>query len=177
MREETTTRTLYKFNELSEDAKGKAIQDQADINVDYEWWYGVYEDAENVGLKITEFDLDRYRHAKGKFINSAEETAEAIKANHGESCESYKTAEAYLQERELLVKKYSDGIKLDIVAEDNEYEFDNECDDIDAEFLKSILEDYSIMLQHEYEYLTSSEAIKEIIDANEYEFTVDGKLA
>ena len=48
--------------------------------------------------------------------------------------------------------------------------------DLENEFLQSLLEDYSIMLQNESEYLQSAEAIRETIEANEYEFTEDGKL-
>jgi hypothetical protein len=32
------------------------------------------------------------------------------------------------------------------------------------------------MLRHEYEYLTSEEAIKETLIINEYDFTIDGKI-
>ena len=47
---------------------------------------------------------------------------------------------------------------------------------LEAEFLKSILEDYSIILQKEYEYLTSREAVEETIEANDYHFTENGNL-
>ena len=176
MREDTVTTKVYSFAELSDEAKENAIQNLYDINVNYEWWDCEFEDAKTVFLKITEFDLDRNRHCKGQFIESAEETAEAILREHGESCETYQTAKNYLDERTALVAKYSDGIKTDEVAEDNEYDFDNDCDELDNEFLRSILEDYSIMLQKQYEYLCSEKVIIETIEANEYEFTEDGKL-
>lgn len=35
---------LYKFTELSKDAKQKAIEQFHDINVDYSWWEFVYDD-------------------------------------------------------------------------------------------------------------------------------------
>ena len=173
MRVETTSRELFTFAELSEAAKEAAIENLSDINVDYEWWDSVYENAKMVGLKITEFDLDRNRHCKGRFINSALDTAEAILREHGQHCESYKTAEAYLQERAAFIKT-----ELKANAADDEFsEDDIDFDDIDMDFLKSILEDYSIMLQKEYEYLSSAEAIIETIEANEYEFTAEGRLA
>ena len=56
-------------------------------------------------------------------------------------------------------------------------EWENKMIIIEDEFLKSLLEDYSIILQKEYEYQTSEEAIIESIKANDYEFTEDGKLA
>jgi len=75
-----------------------------------------------------------------------------------------------------LVKSYSNGIDINTVTEENEDDFDDDCDDLDADFLKSLLEDYRIILSKEYDYLTGEEAIKETIQANEYEFTEGGKL-
>ena len=175
MREDTVTTKVYSFVELSELAKENAIQELSDINTDYEWWDGEYMDAENVGIKITEFDIGRGSFCRGS-IDDVEETANKIIAEHGDMCETYQTAANYLKDRGELVKKYSDGIKTDEAAEDNEYDFDQECDELDAEFEKSILEDYRIMLEKQYEYLCSDEAIIETIEANEYDFTEDGKL-
>jgi len=168
---------VYQFSELSDEAKEVAIENLADINVDYGWWDCTYEDAARIKLRITEFDLDRNRHCAGEFIEDAKDVASAILNQHGNKCETYQTARGYLDERAELVKKYSDGKELDVVAEDNEWDFDNDCDELNAEFFRSILEDYSIILQKEYEYLTSEEAIIETIEANEYEFTEDGILA
>lgn len=69
-----------------------------------------------------------------------------------------------------------DGKRTNIVAEGNEYDFDNEADDLEADFLKSICEDYRILLRQEYEYRQSKDAIIETIEANEYEFKADGSL-
>ena len=67
----THTINTYSFNELSEEAQQKAIENLSDINVNFDWWNFTYEDAKNIGLKITSFDLDRRRHAKGQFLLSA----------------------------------------------------------------------------------------------------------
>jgi hypothetical protein len=63
------------------------------------------------------------------------------------------------------------------VSEDNEQAFDDECDDLENEFKNNLLEEYANILQLECEYLQSEEAIKETIEANEYEFDEDGNLA
>jgi hypothetical protein len=167
---------LYKFSELSEELQQKAIEKHYDINVNYEWWDGIYQDAENIGLKLTGFDLDRNRHATGEFIEYAVNCAEKIIKEHGEGCETYKTAQSFLSDYKDLVAKYSDGVKTDEVTEENEYEFDCECDDLENDFLNSILEDYSILLQQDYEYQTSKEAIIETIEANDYDFTENGEM-
>jgi len=171
---ETRTYNVFKYKELPPEIQEKAVEKLYDINLHYEWWDCEYEDAKRVGLKLDGFDLDRNRHCTGDFIDSAEETAEMIVKEHGKDCDSRQTAVNYLADRAKLVKQYSDGKTLDIVTEDNEYDFDNDCDDLDAEFLRSILEDYSIILQQQYEYLASAEAIIETIEANDYDFTKDG---
>lgn len=170
------TYNVYKFEELTEKQKEKAIENLRDINVDYDWWTCTYEDAKIIGIEITSFDLDRNRHAKGKFIDSALDCAHAIEKEHGEHCTTYKTAKEYLNNRDNLVKKYEDKNNLGYVDEEKEYEFDNECDDLDNEFLQSLLDDYSIMLQNEIEYFTSDESIIETIQANDYDFTENGKI-
>ena len=172
-----TIRTkVYKFAELSNDAKEKAIENFYGLNVDYNWWQFTYEDAKNIGLKLDGFDLDRNLHADGKFISSisAYECAEKIICEHGERCETHKTAKEFISNYDNLVEKYSDGLKKDVVKEGNEWDFDNDVEELESDFLKSLLSDYAQMLQNEYEYLTSSKAIIETIEANEYEFTKDG---
>ena len=173
---ETREYKVYKYNELTEDQQQKVLEIYAYINMEYDWWDHIYEDAKTVRLQIDSFDLDHNRHCTGNFIEYAEDTAKKIIAEHGESCETWGTATNYLAERAELVKKYSDGVSIDIVAEDNEYDFDKECEEIDAEFLRSILEDYSILLQKEYEYLSNEEAIIETIKVNDYDFTEDGEI-
>lgn len=175
MRTITTTVEAYKFEELSEKAKEKALQKLSNINLDYQWWNDQYEDAANVGLKITSFGLDRYKEAEGKFLWSATEVADKIMSEHGNQCETYKTAFNFLNERDTLVRKFSDGVNFDVVTEENAYEFDQEADELEEQFLEDLLSDYSDILQKQYEHLYSDEAIIETIEANAYEFTVDGE--
>jgi len=161
---------IYSFSELSEEAQQKAISKQCGINViNVEWWDNLYEDAKEIGLKITSFDLDRNRHAKGEFILSANEVAENIIKNHGDIFGStYKTAQNFIEEWNPLFHAYETG------GENTDLEGD--INDLKACFLNSLLEDYSILLQNEYEYLQTDEAIKDTIEANEYEFTEEGEI-
>jgi hypothetical protein len=55
-------------------------------------------------------------------------------------------------------------------------ESEDEMLELDNEFKKSIEEDYRRLLSKEYDYLTSAEAIKETIEANDYEFLSTGKM-
>lgn len=153
----TVNLNLYSFNELSDDAKQKAIESLSDINVDFEWWDWVYGDASDIGLNITGFDLGRGAYVNGEFINNAIDTAQMIISEHGETCETYKTAQKFIGDSGIT----------------NEDDFE----DLEDEFLKSLCEDYRIILRNEYEYLTSEEAIIDTITANDYYFTEDGKLS
>jgi len=174
MRTKTTRREIYTFSELSDDAKEAALNNCRDYNANHEWWEATYEDAAKVALKITSFDLDRNRYAEGEWMTSAKECAKSILDGHGETCETYKTAKAFLAERDELVDTWPKD-------EDGELEnggkLDDELDDLENEFLESIVEDYSIILQNECEYLQSDEAVEEAIQSNEYEFTAEGEHA
>ena len=168
---ETRTYNVYKFSELNEDQKEKVIEKYCNINIDHEWWECTYEDAKNIGLELTGFDIDRGSYCEGKFIQTAQYCADSILETHGKDCETYIDAAAYIKERKDIEQH----------AESDEYgEFDlKTCDKLDAltdEFLKSLLEDYLSMLRKECEYLTSKEAIIETIEANDYDFTENGRI-
>jgi hypothetical protein len=169
----TKTVNMYDFEELSEKAQEAALQEIANFNSNYDWWESVYENAEMAGLKITSFDLDRNRHAEGDFVHSAEDCANYIIDNHGEQSETYITAESYLNDKAQTLN----DAELDANGEfANEYSLDCTLDDLDADFLRSILECYAMILEKEWEYINSKEVILESINANGYMFTIDGEL-
>ena len=168
--------TLYEFSELSEEAQNKAIEKLYDINIGHDWWEFTYEDAKNIGLKITSFDLDRNRHATGDFIESGLNVAESIIKEHGESTNTHKTALQYISNLKELTEKLNSA---EIYGEENygiQAKIEGEIEESEQEFLSDLLEDYSIILQRESEYLQSRESIIETIEANEYDFTEDGKI-
>lgn len=153
MRTITTVTKVFQFDELSENAKDTARQWFIAGGLDYEWWDATYEDAERIGLKIKEFDLDRSRHANGYLTVSVIECCSRIISEHGKQCDTYALAQRTFKEK-------------------------HEGKDIDVdEFQRELLEEYSVMLQHESEYLQSNEYVDDNIRINEYEFTEDGEVA
>ena len=164
---------IYDFNELSESAKETALNEVRQGNYGYDWFEFIRDDAKDAGVLIESFDLDRNRHAKGYFIDGAEFCANFIIDNHGEICETYKTATAYLADRnEVIASAQFDqdgGIE-------SEYPLDDLLGDRDADFLQSILEDYSMSLQRESEYIDRKENLLEVIACNEDTFNVNGKI-
>lgn len=167
---------VYAFDDLDDDAKEVARNWWREGAFDYDWWDSIYSDAETIGLKITSFDLDRNRHATGefKYFGGAEQCAELILENHGKDCETYKTAKQYLAD---LAKLNEQIESVDGDDETNcEYEvWQDKRGELNDEFLQSLLEDYSIMLQHESEWMVEDEQCDDTIRANEYTFTETGE--
>jgi len=163
MRTITTHTTVYKFDELTEEGKRKALENLYDINVDFDWWDSTYDDAETIGCKITEFDLDRGSYCR-LTCPDAHETARLIVENHGEMCETYKLAKEYLKDYDAA----GEGPDSDTADEIR--------DDLNGEFERALGEEYLSLLRQEYEYLTSEEVIKETIEANDYDFTSEGRI-
>lgn len=172
MREIKTT--VYTFDGLNDSAKETAREWYREHALDYDWWEFVYEDAERVGLKIKEFDLDRGSYVKAEFTSSAEETAHKIEKEHGEACETYKTAKEYLKERDRVVDQWGRDKNGDFI---NEGGLDESLDALDSDFLHDLQEDYRIILEKEIEWLMSDGCVDDNMTANGYEFTADGKRA
>lgn len=179
----------YQFSELSEEAKQKVLESLYDLNVDHDWWDYIYDDAKNVGIKIKGFGLDRNKGCEGELYDDAETVAEKILKEHGKACETYKTAQRFLDDlatlRDNAKTEFEDYEVNNPEKDEREYEdyddffgdnFEDDFDELCEEFEKSILSDYADMLEKEYEYLTSEEAIIETIEANDYEFDENGKM-
>jgi hypothetical protein len=167
MRKETVEYEVYKFEELSDEVKEEVLEHFRYFNVeDIDWWEYTYEDAKNVGIEITGFDLDRGRDITGKFIYSAKDTAESIIKEHGKDCNTYKLAKKYLD----------DIIPIEMMEKFTEELDEDKLEEISEEFLKDILHEYFKILKNEFEYLTSDECIKKSIECNDYEFLKNGKI-
>lgn len=183
----TVTTTVYKFEELTETAKQKAVEKMYDLNVDYDWWSSTYDDAENVGLKITSFGCDR-RNIEIEFTGTPLDTYKEIFKDHGKETETYTLALAYVRDRNTIsleeVKRLCQA-EADQLCEcfdyvrgaydvEQDYFDESVTEGIDAEFLRDLGNEYLSMLSKEYDWLTSEGAIVESILANEYEFTAEG---
>lgn len=163
------TITLYQFAELpTEKAKDTARQWFRECPYNDDWYSAIYEDAANVHLKITGFDIGRGQKVYGEFTDSAENAATAILKDHGPDCDTFKTATAYLAE----LKALEDTLPVDAEYTVRDAEG---FDAIEGEFLKSLLQDYWKQLRDESEYVDSDEYIEGGIIANEYTFLESGK--
>lgn len=166
--------TLYQYDELpTEKAKEKARQWYSEANDLSYLWEDIKRDANTVHLKI--ISLDQHRANKGEFITSAPECAETILNEHGQNCETYKTAKAYLAELAELGDRPSDSWQEGSdVDEPNDSYWEDAREDLDKKFLQSLLSDYFYMLQRNEEYASSEESVSDNILANEYTFLENG---
>lgn len=154
---------LYKFSELSPEAQDNAIDKLSDINVDHNWYEYIYDDAERIGMKITAFDLGYRQSLDCKFLKDKQTIAQMILKEHGQDCDTYLLAKTFLSSFRALEEKEDE-------------ELDDKLEELGREFNEDLKKEYLHMLHTAYEYYTSKEAIVESIEANEYEFTVAGKL-
>jgi len=88
--------------------------------------------------------------------------AKAILKEHGDTCNTYKTAKAYMDALEGELGGQS-------AEEDREV-----SERLYDRFLRDLLDDYAHILQEESEYRLSDESVDENIQANEYEFDKNG---
>lgn len=164
-----TIRTkVYQFSELSESAQQKAIKWFLNSFDDSFAWHDIKEDAGQIGLKL--ISLDSHRENKGEFMLSANEVAQNIFNNHGEVCETYKTAAKFMDEWQPVFSNYMDEGHEDYESKESE----DKLQGLEDDFLHSLLEDYRMMLDKQIEYEYSDEFAKDTIEANEYEFKADG---
>jgi len=152
---------LYQYSELSETAKEAARDWWRSVDDGSDAWDNVREDAAQVCIKI--HVLSDTRANQGGFTNSALDTAKRILENHGAECETFKTATHFLGARDAAAKHPDEDARADVLEE------------LEHEFLAAILEDYRVYHKKEVEYHDSEEYIAEVMEANEYEFTKDGK--
>ena len=181
MREMTVT--VYSFNELSEAAQERALNDFRYTDVEFNWYEDTFDTiraaGKLIGLDIGQIHFDAYSYctfdADYEYVRGA---AKAVRKGFSWADDLCKVAKDLqdLQKRHF----YSLSCAVTKGRSMNYYRCfrfgeDYECDD-----LGDILDDFAhwarILLRDEYKYLTSDEAVKEAIEANEYEFTEDGKL-
>ena len=189
MRTETITTTYRTFNELNDKQKMKAIEDNRDLNVDYEWWDHTYDDAKAVAT-LMGFNIDNiyfsgfssqgdgacfvgsFNFAKGTVTKVKEYAprdktltmiAEGIQELQRKSFYS-----AYGKITHIGRYSHENSISVDVESEKGAA-CDIEWKEVISDFCRWIYK----QLEHEHDYLRSDEVIKESLIANETEFETE----
>jgi len=156
---------VYKFEELDKQTKEKVIDNYRNINVeDFQWYDWIKDDFNRLGLEIQEFDLGRRNYVK-IYINNFEDTSNYIIEEFGDSVAIKQTAKNYINEYEKIQANFK---------EDEDIE--REVELLDEQYEKEYSEDILSYLRSSYDWEISDEAITGTIEANDYDFTTEGKI-
>ena len=181
---ETKEYNVYKFKELTAEAKEKAIESCRDINTDYDWYQFIFEDwtekLERQGfLDARIYFSGFYSQGDGACFTCKIDlekllTGRRLKSVYKKAIDSYnndylsieiKTSGHYSHEYTMSLDYYD---QKDVVTE-------KLADFIITEARNQAQTIYK-ELKESYEYLTSNESIIETIESNDYDFTVNGKI-
>jgi hypothetical protein len=184
---------VFTFDELTPEAQEKALDHHRQfVYEDTQHHFdSMKEDAsESASFKIETLN-DNPIDGAGVFLVDAETTAKAILTNHGDICKTHGIAKTFLDQWQALnTLKDSCEEQLDRLNEIEEWnagdkesarqnelrlsQVEDEIEELENEFAKDIGHEYGVLWSQELGYQTSDEAIKETIEANEYEFLEDG---
>ena len=157
---------VYKFKELDKQTRKKVIENYRTINVeDIDWYDYISYDFNRLGLEIQAFDLGRRNHIDVSILNTLEETSKLILQEFGDSVGVKQTAKNYLDEYEKILSNFK---------EDEDIE--REVEILDEIYLKEYQEEIISYINNSYAWETSDEAVIDTIEANDYDFTTEGKI-
>jgi len=194
MREVTTTVKVYKFEELEDSVKKKVLNNMRDFNVDHgsDWHWCekelIGEDLKAIGLKmnnlyfsgfssqgdgacleVTLEDLDLFlKH----MLANGFTLKQVATAKRGEMGFNTKQRGHY-QHSGCMVINFDRPSNL---SQDSHYKIFEELESQVKELIQNLSDDAYRKLEKCHDWLTSDEQIIESIEANEYEFTSEGKL-
>jgi hypothetical protein len=181
---------IYKFNELSKEVQEKVLDKMREINTDYDWYDGYYEGFKEellkIGISCDDFCFDLYNrdfsmtkpHIDNlrKFLLSALTDSQKllIEVDEDEKAEFEKEVNRLEEEYDFVIKESN--------SSRSSYNYVEGLDDIGNilgidydEYLKDTLRGFLKSLQESYDYLLSDEAVRDTIEANEYDFFESGE--
>lgn len=189
---------IYKFEELSEEAQQKAIENSNNINVDYQDWYdSVYE---NFKEETKEFQIDKMYFsgfwsqgdgAMFEYSNVSDElfykAIDSLKISNWkkqlikDNCFIYargKQSGRYSHEKScdhsIEIEKPFGSLYPNI--ENFLYESEEYITDYIIDHYETLARKLYGDLEESYNYLTSEESVKEALIGNDYEFSEDGSI-
>ena len=191
--------TVYKFRELSEQAKEKALEKLYNINTDYDWFDTEFYDAKEIGklmgidikdIHFTGFSSQgdgacftgNYQYKKGSVKAVKDYAPLDIRLhNIAEGLAAVQRKFLYgisanVKHRGHYSHKYCTDINITITQNGYEIAYSSDDETIISELLRDFMDRIYRQLEKQYEYLTSKKAIQETIEINNYEFTADGAI-
>jgi hypothetical protein len=189
---ETRTYKVYKFDELSEKGKQKALENLSNINVDDSYWYeSIIEDRmtelAKIGFETAVITFSGFSSQGDgasfkctvnleKWLDARPHNKLAFPAIYAECKDtgnyhmSITKSGRYEHEMTMGIESryYGDSVKAGTELSTLEAGILDDARDEARDIYKE--------LEREYDHCTSEEAIIETIKANDYDFTEDGKI-
>lgn len=186
MRTITRKIKVAKFKELNEEQKKKVLDKQRDINTDYDWSADLIneyrEDLEALGFSNVEINFTGFAcqgdgaSFTGNFAIPNKRQAKKRLESFKERCgiEKFVTLAEKLLDNQFTKEDKEEGVNIYRI--NSRYYHENTIKS-DCDFVDEWAREYSKViyrsLEKQEEYLTSDDAVKETIEANDYEFNVD----
>lgn len=180
MRRMTDEYNIGHLEDFSPKIQEKIIDKYRDINVDHDWWEYTYEDMKNIlgilGFDYVEISFSGFSSQgdgasfTGYFKPAKKsELKHRVKVLHKDYAPDFPVFG--FEQMEFSEEELEDSLKIERI--DSRYSHENTVT-TDNEDLKEFVRNFSHyiyrQLEREYDYLTSDEAVRETIEANEYEF-------
>ena len=191
--------TIFKFNELSENAKESARQWWREGDLDSEWYECTIDDSisalEMVGFYNVKIYFSGFcSQGDGAcFTGNYEYQKGALKAVKNEFPQ-WEALHTLTEQLQLINRRYfyqlafklehsgrcshGNSVTVDYIERLDGFEINNEVE-LFEELLGTVrefMQEIYIMLKREYDYLTSDEQVDEAITINEYEFDENGSI-
>jgi hypothetical protein len=172
---------IHKFEKLPDEAKEKAIERYWNINVDHEWWdfCGLLCDVDILTSKIISFDLENDQHLQVSI--DVKDESKFLKLLGIPSYYRNRIEWDYFNNRRNLGTPNT-RLEIKLLDTQLEYEVDNytekqlEMVETAEQLFDNLISEGFKTLQKEFDHLTGETAIEETLIANEYDFTLDGKI-
>lgn len=199
---ETREYTVYRFNELPEDARQKVLERYRDFNVDNNFWYDHFndqltDDLKEFGLCFDSFSFcGFYSQGDGASIKySVDDTFKFMRylmpsendlktitrlekwASGGIDHDTetpYRTGFRYYRDYHAIEFSLYQGDACAPLPRLTD--FVSRLNKASKEFHKDICQELYIDLKKEYEYRTSDEGLTEYFASSDYMFTNDGEI-
>ncbi len=197
MRTETTTKTLYKFDELSDKSKEKAIEKlrTSDYYLDHDWWEFVYEESIIIGnlfglcidrIFFSGFSFQgdgacfegRYAYRKGAlkdvqtYAPQDKELHRIVKGLQEAQRKSFYQLEARVKHSGFY--SHSGCTHIDVAHAEDSYRDIGDAEDDINDLLRCYMNWIYKCLRDEYDWHMADEQVAESLSSHDCEFLVDG---
>lgn len=160
---------LYKFEELSPESQEKTLNALRLINIYPDWYNHIYEDAEQIGMKINNFDLQGRGRDIDFDIKNVWRTKKLIRDSREQNSDEYELTQIFNQNIAELIQQLGEDERPNAVKR-----FDSNVARLEKQFKSDLGEIYLTLLEKDYEYRISNEQVKDTIIGIGYEFLQEG---